>query len=49
VNGVPVRQNCSPGLHYSQEKEICDWPDVAKCDASLLRSVSRGRKFLFSD
>ncbi len=37
VNGVPVRQSCSPGLHYSHSKQICDWPDVAKCDTGLVR------------
>ncbi|KAI5633063.1 glycosyl hydrolases family 18 domain-containing protein [Phthorimaea operculella] len=25
---------CSPGLHWNQEKSICDWPKSAKCKAS---------------
>lgn len=28
-----VEQNCPPGLHWSQNGNVCDWPQVADCSA----------------
>lgn len=33
IEGVPIHQNCPPGLEWSQEKHVCDWPINANCHA----------------
>ncbi len=30
-NNEQIKQSCSPGLHFSSTKGICDWPEAAGC------------------
>ncbi|XP_035788598.1 peritrophin-1-like [Anopheles albimanus] len=31
--GVPLQQNCPPGLHWNQAVSYCDFPELAQCTA----------------
>ncbi|XP_050097745.1 peritrophin-1-like [Anopheles aquasalis] len=31
--GVPLQQNCPPGLHWSEVVNYCDFPELAQCTA----------------
>ncbi|ETN60557.1 hypothetical protein AND_007818 [Anopheles darlingi] len=31
--GVPLQQNCPPGLHWNQVVSYCDFPELAQCTA----------------
>ncbi|KAM3955621.1 uncharacterized protein ACR2FA_010455, partial [Aphomia sociella] len=33
VFGDKVERDCPPGLHFNAELQVCDWPNVAGCEA----------------
>ncbi|MCP3664155.1 MAG: hypothetical protein GY696_16965, partial [Gammaproteobacteria bacterium] len=35
VNGAQLKQACSPGLHFSASKSLCDWPINAGCEGKV--------------
>ena len=40
-NGGKMIQTCGPGLHWNNEKKLCDWPKEARCE---VRSQSKDGK-----
>ncbi|XP_022237060.1 peritrophin-1-like, partial [Limulus polyphemus] len=36
-NGIPYLKDCPANLHWSVERNRCEWPCVAKCDPSVPR------------
>lgn len=41
-NAHPI--NCPKNLHWNVEKDYCDYPNLAKCDASLVSARSASRE-----
>ncbi len=35
MNGAQLKQSCSPGLHFSASKSLCDWPINAGCEGKV--------------
>ncbi|KAL0132938.1 hypothetical protein PUN28_000582 [Cardiocondyla obscurior] len=33
VRGELKREQCAPGLHWDANRQLCDWPSAAKCQA----------------
>ncbi|XP_018313223.1 probable chitinase 3 [Mycetomoellerius zeteki] len=33
VRGELKREQCAPGLHWDANRQLCDWPSTAKCQA----------------
>ncbi|XP_075979346.1 peritrophin-1-like [Anticarsia gemmatalis] len=31
INGIPLEMSCPPGLHFSAENSVCDFPSAANC------------------
>ncbi|KAF9422501.1 hypothetical protein HW555_001899 [Spodoptera exigua] len=49
TTGALVVRNCPPGLHFNPSLEVCDWPENAKCDSSLIKNTKDVNEICSSD
>nr|AYV99605.1 venom polypeptide [Dolopus genitalis] len=44
LNGIAYPVSCPAGLHWSNDLNRCDWPEVAKCDPKLQMPSTKDEK-----